>query len=167
MMRVLLDTNVVLDALLERAPWVAEARAIWEAHLAYRIAAHITATSLTDIFYVSRRSVGRVRAWLGIGACLDQLYILPVGLPLLQSAARFGDGDFEDHLQIVSAVAAGLDAIVTRDPKGFAGSPIPVLSPVELLARLPKDGPGGADGTRASSGDAGGPAVQPGTGQGP
>ena len=33
MTRVLLDTNVVLDALLERAPWVVEARAIWEAHL--------------------------------------------------------------------------------------------------------------------------------------
>jgi len=67
MRRVLLDTNVVLDALLERAPWVAEAKAIWEAHLGYRIAAHITATSLTDIFYVSRRLVGRPRAWLAVG----------------------------------------------------------------------------------------------------
>jgi hypothetical protein len=35
-------------------------------------------------------------------------------------------------------VEAGLDAIVTRDPKGFVGSPIPVLSPDELLDRLAK-----------------------------
>jgi predicted nucleic acid-binding protein len=142
MSRVLLDTTVVLDALLERAPWVAEARAIWEAHLGYRIAAHITATSLTDIFYVSRRLVGRPRAWLAVGTCLDQLYIIPVGLPLLQSAARFGDGDFEDHLQVASSVASGLDTIVTRDPAGFRNSPISVLTPAQLLDQLTPSAPG-------------------------
>lgn len=139
MNRILLDTNVVLDALLERAPWVADARAIWDAHLRYRATAHITATSLTDIFYVSRRLAGRAKAWVAVGTCLDQLYILPVGLPVLQSAARTGDGDFEDHLQIASSVAANLDAIVTRDSAGFRHSPIPVLSPAEFLALLPKD----------------------------
>jgi hypothetical protein len=44
--------------------------------------------------------------------------------------------DFEDNVQIACAVIAGLDAIVTRDPKGFAGSPVLVLTPAELLARL-------------------------------
>jgi predicted nucleic acid-binding protein len=145
MNRILLDTNVVLDALLERDPWVAEARAIWDAHLRYRISAHITATSLTDIFYVSRRLRDRGKAWLAVGACLDQLYILPVDLPVLQSAARIGDGDFEDHLQIAASVAAHLDAIVTRDPSGFRHSPIPVLSPAEFVALLRKDDTEGVD----------------------
>jgi hypothetical protein len=95
MNRIPLDTDVVPDALLERAAWVAEVKAIWEAHLGHRIAAHITATSLTDIFYVSRRLVGRAKAWLAVGACLDPLYILPVGLSVLQSAARIGVGDLE------------------------------------------------------------------------
>ncbi len=44
--------------------------------------------------------------------------------------------DFEDNLQIACAVEARLDAIVTRDTKGFAGSPVPALSPAELLARI-------------------------------
>ena len=142
MSRVLLDTNVVLDALLERVPWVTEARAIWEAHIGDRLAAHITATSLTDIFYVSRRLVGRPRAWFAVGACLDQLYVIPVDLPLLRSAARLGDGDFEDHLQIASAVAARLDAIVTRDPADFRNSPIPVLTPAQFLDQLAPPPPG-------------------------
>jgi hypothetical protein len=43
MNRILLDTNVVLDALLERDHLVAEAKAIWEAHLGHCFAAHITA----------------------------------------------------------------------------------------------------------------------------
>jgi hypothetical protein len=46
--------------------------------------------------------------------------------------------DFEDNLQIACAVKAGLDAIVTRNPKDFADSPVPVLTPAELLALLPK-----------------------------
>lgn len=44
----------------------------------------------------------------------------------------------EDNLQVASAVEAKLEAIVTRNPKGFAGSPLPVLTPTEFLAKLPK-----------------------------
>ena len=54
-----------------------QAKAIWGAHLDNRIAAHITATSLTDIFYLSRRLIDRTRAWIAVGMCLDQLYVLP------------------------------------------------------------------------------------------
>jgi len=74
--------------------------------------------------------------------------------------------DLEDNVSMACALAAGLDAIVTRDPKGFAGSPIPVLSPTELLARLPNDEPGEAEAGRGSAGDAGGPGAQAGPGQG-
>jgi hypothetical protein len=44
----------------------------------------------------------------------------------------------EDNLQVASAVEARREAIVTRDPKGFAGSPLLVLTPAEFLAKLPK-----------------------------
>ena len=50
MMRVLLDTNVVLDVLLDREPWNVQANAIWPAHLRNQIAAHMSATSVTDVF---------------------------------------------------------------------------------------------------------------------
>jgi hypothetical protein len=45
------------------------------------------------------------------------------------------------HRRLFVGHIADLDAIVTRDPKGFAGSPVPVLSPAELLAQLPKGDP--------------------------
>ena len=44
--------------------------------------------------------------------------------------------DFEDNLHVACAVQARLDAIVTRNRKDFAGSPVPVLTPAELLALL-------------------------------
>lgn len=138
MIRALLDTNVILDALLDRDPWAAEARAIFEAHGLDRVAAYVTASSLTDIFYVSRKLVSRERAWKVIQVCVDQLAILPVSSAELRAALVGPGTDLEDNLQIACAVAHGLDAIVTRDPKGFVGSPVAVLSPADLLSRLPK-----------------------------
>jgi predicted nucleic acid-binding protein len=52
-MRVLLDTNVILDLMLERDPWRAEAEAIAEAGADGRLQAHACASSITDIFYIS------------------------------------------------------------------------------------------------------------------
>ena len=115
MTRVLLDTNVVLDVLLDRHPWNVQAIAIWQAHLRNEIAAHMTATSVTDVFYVARRLAGREQAWRAIRACLDQLYVIAVGATELQAAVNSGGRDFEDGLQVACATAAGLDAIVTRD----------------------------------------------------
>ena len=139
MIRVLLDTNVVLDVLLDRHPWNDQAKAIWQTHLQNQIAAHMTATSVTDVFYVARRLVGRNQAWQAIRACLDQLYIIAVGATELQAAATLGGRDFEDGLQIACAAVAGLDLIVTRDPAGFAGSAVEVIAPADLLNRLTAD----------------------------
>jgi predicted nucleic acid-binding protein len=136
MSRILLDTNVVLDALLTRTPWNVDAEAIFKANRGGQIAAHMTANSLADVFYVARRLTDRPQAWRAIGTCLDQLYILSVGLRESRAAASGTGNDFEDNLQIACATLAGLDAIVTR--KDFAGSPIPVLTPAELLAQIAK-----------------------------
>lgn len=135
-MRVLLDTNVVLDVLLQRGQWVAEAERIWQASAAGELIVAATASALTDVYYVSRRLAGSRRAREIIRACLDTLSILPVDEAILNSAfARNGD-DFEDDVQIVAAQSNGLDAIVTRDASGFSGSSTPVLSPGQLVARL-------------------------------
>ena len=94
------------------------------------------ATTVTNIFYVSRKLVGRERAWQGVHTCLNQLRIVAVDDSLLHVAAAIGGQDLEDDLQIACAAAAKLEAIVTRDPTGFAHSPIEVLTPTELLQRI-------------------------------
>ena len=96
----------------------------------------MTATSLTDVFYVGRRLSGVPSAWAAVRACLDQLHLIAVGFNELRAAEQLGTGDFEDHVQIACASAAQLEAIVTRDPTGFANSPIPVWSPKELVQKL-------------------------------
>ena len=134
MIRFLCDTNVVLDFLLRREPWIVEARQLWRAHRENRIEACITATTLTDVFYVSRRQIGIDMAWRSIHACLDTLPIIPVDQAVLRNASALSGRDFEDNIQIVGAMAFDVDFIVTRDVSGFIDSPIPVVTPAVFLA---------------------------------
>ena len=139
MIHALLDTNVILDALLERSPWETDAGAIMQADLDGQFVAYVTATSLTDIFYVTRRQAGRERAWELVQATLNQLSIISVGGDELEAAVMLQGNDFEDNLQIACAMSLQLDFIVTRDSSGFTGSPMPVLTPQQLLSRLSED----------------------------
>jgi predicted nucleic acid-binding protein len=89
-MRVLLDTNVILDLMLERGPWRAEAEAIAEADADGRLQAHACAASITDIFYISRKLVGAEKARRFVRNCLDNLQVVCVTRDLLDAAERRG-----------------------------------------------------------------------------
>ena len=136
-MRVLFDTNVVLDVLLDRQPWVIKSQELWQAHDDYRITGYLVASTLTDIFYVIRRAAGFDKAEQAVDLCLQTFEICPVHRAILKQAQALAGRDFEDNVQIACAITTGLDAIVTRNPKGFKHSSVPVLSPQELLNNLP------------------------------
>lgn len=135
-MRVLLDTNVVLDVLLDRSPGNEPAERLWNLQARGEIEAHFISSAITDVFYVARRHAGRDLAWQAVDACIDQLHIVAVGAQELRNALAFGGTDFEDDLQIACAVATNLELIITRDPSGFRLSPIEVVQPSEALRRL-------------------------------
>jgi hypothetical protein len=103
-----------------------------------RLQSHVCASSITDIFYISRKLVGADKARRIVRNCLDLLQVVNVTRDLLDAAERRGGSDYEDDLQIECASDAHLDAIVTRNPKAFAGSSLPVLTPTEFLAKLPQ-----------------------------
>jgi predicted nucleic acid-binding protein len=138
-MKVMIDVNVALDVILERQPRLEDSRGVWDACHDTRIVGHLIATAMTNIFYIARRLIGTEKARVAVGMCLATLEIIPVGRPELEQGHVLAGTDLEDNVSMACALAAGLDAIVTRDPGGFAGSPIPVLSPAQLLALLPKD----------------------------
>jgi predicted nucleic acid-binding protein len=140
-MKVLIDVNVALDVILERQPWLEDSKAVWDACHETRIVGHLVATGLTNLFYVSRRIIGIEKARAAVGVCLATFEIIPVGRLELERADAMAGNDLEDNLSIACAVSAGLDAIVTRDPRGFAGSPVPVRSPAELLAMISRGDP--------------------------
>ena len=136
MIHALLDTNVVLDALLDRTPWNIQANAIWQAQLDKQFVAYVTATTLTDIFYISRRYGGLEKAWRLVHAVLNQLSVISVGPRELQLATRLAGSDFEDNLQIACAMLMQLDVIVTRNLSGFSVDNVQILTPQQLLLEL-------------------------------
>jgi predicted nucleic acid-binding protein len=135
-MRVLLDTNVLLDFLLAREPFASDARGIWLACEQGRCTGYLAAISVTNIWYIGRKSVGMEAARQHVADLLRVIEVCPVDFEVLATARDSAIADFEDAVQVAAAVASGLDAIVTRNGGHFAGSPLPILTPAEFLAQL-------------------------------
>ncbi len=136
-MRVLIDTNIVLDFLLQREPFFQDAELLFQAIDAGQVIGYVTATTLTDIFYISRKHTRSVeQARQAVSETLTAMVICPIDRAVLESAFNSGLVDFEDAVQMFGAVAQGLDVILTRDNKGFLSSPVSVLSIQELLQKL-------------------------------
>ena len=135
-MKVLIDLNIVLDVILNRRPFVEEAKQIWDAHASGVIDGTITATELTNLFYIIRRIAGESIARTSVKECLSTFAIASVDRDTLENAAQQVGVDFEDNVCIACAEFSSIDLIVTRDPNGFTHSRIPVLSPTELLVKL-------------------------------
>lgn len=135
-MKLLLDTHIALDVLLKRMPWLPEAEALWEANDLGRFTACLTATTITDIFYIAEKRQGLVKANLSVDICLEAFEICDVTVSALRLARTYPGQDFEDNLQIACAVLYNLDGIVTRDQTGFNASPIPVFTPTAVLQTL-------------------------------
>jgi predicted nucleic acid-binding protein len=135
--RVLIDTNIVLDFLLQREPFFQDAELLFQAIDSGQVIGYVTATTLTDIFYIARKQTRSVeQARQAVSETLNVMTICPVNRAVLELAIASGLTDFEDAVQIFCAVVEGLEAILTRDKQGFLSSSISVLSIRELLKRL-------------------------------
>lgn len=131
-MRVLIDTNVVLDFLLEREPFVESAAKLFQQIDNGQIEGFITATTITNIYYILRKAAGSTIAIDAVSQILTDLNICMVDRQILKQAVDLNFQDFEDAVQYSCAVASQVDAIVTRDTSGFVAAEIPVISPDEL-----------------------------------
>jgi predicted nucleic acid-binding protein len=138
-MKVLLDTCIVLDMLLARSPWDSAALKIWQLGRAGQIECCISATTVTDIYYIGRRIVGVDKARSFILTCLDEATIVSVDLNCLRIAFDLGLTDYEDAVQAACVRQNNIDLIVTRD-EGFESISERVTDPDQFLAQLA--GPG-------------------------
>jgi len=135
-MKVLIDTNIVLDLLLEREPFVEDAITLFERVEAGQIQGYIAATTITNIFYILRKAQGREAALQAVSRIATGLEICAVDRPTIIQALASNLKDFEDGIQFACAVLNQLDAITTRDTSDFAGVSLPVWSISELQAQL-------------------------------
>lgn len=136
-MRVMLDTDVILDYLLERDTFVADAKAIWEANGEGRFDGFICASTPANVFSFARKVKGKPTALQTVRGLLAAFDICPVTQAVLQSALTSPITDYEDAVQCESAIAIGMDAIVTRNLEDYKHATLPIYSPADFLALLP------------------------------
>ncbi|WP_129629877.1 type II toxin-antitoxin system VapC family toxin [Candidatus Oscillochloris fontis] len=136
MIRVLIDTNVLLDLLLAREPFATDARAIWIACEEGRCIGFVAAISVTTIWYIGRKQIGLSAARQHIAHILTTLRVAPVDASVLNVAQASSIVDFEDAVQASSAAALGIEMIVTRNGGDFAGTSLKVLTPAQFLHYL-------------------------------
>jgi predicted nucleic acid-binding protein len=138
MKKVLVDTNVILDVLLDRQPHAGASVAVWAAIETGSVEGVLAAHAVTTIHYLIRRELGSARAKRTVAAMLRVFGVASVDGPVIQLALDLPLSDFEDAVTAAAAQAAACDCIVTRDPKGFRGCGTRSLMPEAAVPLLGK-----------------------------
>jgi predicted nucleic acid-binding protein len=136
MIKVLLDTDVNLDFVLQRQPFFVEADEIFLRCINGEFDAYVCDITPINIFYVGRKEIGRNKTIQAIDDLLIMTNICMVNLNMLKSALTSPITDYEDAVQHECAVAENLDAIVTRNTKDFKNSTVKIYTPDEFLQVL-------------------------------
>ena len=137
-MRVLVDTNVVLDVLLARRPFVVASAEVFGLVEHARIEGLLCATTITTIDYLLTQAMPRPAARQALQKILALFEIAPVNRAVLEEAIRSKVTDFEDAVLDQAGRLAGAEVIVTRNQSDFRLASLKVVGPDELLASLPK-----------------------------
>ena len=135
-MRILFDTNVILDVLLLRQPYEVEATKLVASVERSEINCVLCANSITTIYYLINKAVGREIAINSVNSLTMMFDVVPVNKIVLQNALKSKFLDFDYAVLNESAVNSGVDGIVTRNPKDFKSSTLPIYNPKELITVL-------------------------------
>jgi predicted nucleic acid-binding protein len=135
-LRVIIDTNVVLDVLLARKPFVKPAANIFALVEQSIIDAFLCATTVTTVDYLMSQSLSAQSAHKALHRLLELFEIAPVNRSVIEEALQSKMIDFEDAVLAHSGSLVGADAIVTRNTKDFRRAPLKALEPGDLLAAL-------------------------------
>ena len=136
MMRILLDTNILLDVFFQREPYAAASDSVWQACEQGRCAGYITPLTLVNIFYLARKQLRAQKARELVVDTLSVFQVASLGFSEMEHALGLPLDDYEDAVQLAGALASGLDVIVTRNGKDFRGASIPALAPDAFLKQL-------------------------------
>jgi predicted nucleic acid-binding protein len=137
MKSVLLHTNVILDFLLKREPNDREAQTVIKEIVDGRVQGYITASMVTDIFYLLQKINGKATALASFVDLLIIIDVLTVTRDDIYAVLSSGWDDLEDALQAHVAIRGGIDAIVTRNIKDYQNAQnIDIVLPHDFIQYL-------------------------------
>lgn len=137
-MNVLIDTNVLLDVMLEREPFVEAAEQVFEGAKNTNIDLFMSATTITDLYYIARKGKGHAKTLTLIEDLLQCVEVVSVDKAVILHALHSGLPDFEDAVQEGAAKQANISIIVTRNGADFKQSDLDIYPPESFVARYGK-----------------------------
>ena len=136
-MRILLDTNVLIDYLTEREPFYQDARQILLACKNKQYDGVVAAHSIVDMFFILRKHFTHTERRKMLLAFFEILHVEAIDEEKLKIALKNEEfTDFEDCLQVECAKATQVDYIITRNVKDFELSETEVLSPKDFVEQF-------------------------------
>lgn len=139
-MIVLLDTDVLIDIALDRAPHAETASNLLRILEKRPGTAFVAWHSLSNFYYVTRRILGSRGARQFIRGLVRFVGVAPTTTHHLLQVIELEMKDFEDALQVAAAIACRANVIVTRNSKDFKASLVRVANPQSVLNDLGSNG---------------------------
>lgn len=135
-MKVLIDTNVILDVLCGRAEFLEASSRVWKYCEINKLSGVISALSVPNIVYILRKELDPDKTKEIIDRILLIFEVAELKVEDLRKAAEMKTADYEDAIQMCCADRINADFIVTRNIRDFVSSPVPAVKPSELLDRI-------------------------------
>ncbi len=136
-MKIMCDTNVILDVLLEREPFAEDSYKILKLCEEHKIDGFVSVSSVTNIFYLVRKYTHSTElAYKAVGKLLEIVKVCSVKNNDILIAFQKKAKDFEDCLVATCAKSIHCDYIATRNKRDFEGFGISVLAPTEILLKI-------------------------------
>jgi len=132
-MKVLIDSNIALNKLLSQPAFFAGSNKIFNLAEIGQITGYISASAITDIYYISRKNLGKAVAREAIKNMLKIFKPATVTGNDIFTALDLEWGDFEDSVLFVVGEGLSVDYIITRNTKDFSSSNIPAITPEEFI----------------------------------
>jgi predicted nucleic acid-binding protein len=133
-MDVLIDTNVILDVLLQRIQYASDSTRVLVLSERGLIDGFVSASSVTDIFYIVRKALGSANlAIASLRKLTTMVNVASVSSDHIDEALNLGWNDFEDSIQYVVGKSIGAEYIITRNKLDFRAAQIKIISPEEFL----------------------------------
>lgn len=131
--RLFLDTNIIVDLLLNRKPFNEDARSIFMLGAIDKSHLFTSSLSIINTNYLIHKTIGKENAIIAITQIRKLLTISSIDEIQVDLALENPGTDFEDAVQYFSAKAAGCEVIISRDKDGFKAFNIPCFTPQEFL----------------------------------
>ena len=138
-MRVLIDTNIALDVLLKREPHYEKSAGVLVLSEKREIDAYISASAVTDIYYITRKAMKDKHATVDLlRKLVNVVNVAAVTGDNVRHALDLEWDDFEDSIQYMAGENLLVEYIVTRNPQDFKHGSILTVTPEEFLSYFSK-----------------------------